>query len=158
MERNHYKLLGKENSSENYCVKFQDPGFFLKINKAQDLLRLSRTIFKFQDFPGICWTCGNPGYSLLKHAFKTKTFCLLFEKKKTFNFTAHRKEAAIPKCSTVWSAVLLRKYSITIDFRMIWWNSPHWLHRSFTTTKKIIIFVNPKHDILYWIQLMAQHH
>ena len=24
LERNHYKLLGKENSSENYCVKFQD--------------------------------------------------------------------------------------------------------------------------------------
>ena len=48
--RTHYKLLGKENSSDKYCVKFQ--GFsriFIKINKSQDFPEHFSNSRTFQD-------------------------------------------------------------------------------------------------------------
>ena len=60
LARTHYKILGKENSSDKYYVKFQD--FSRIFYKNWQLRGLSRTLFKFQDFPGLLTTCGNPAF------------------------------------------------------------------------------------------------
>ena len=50
MARTHYQLIGKENSSDKYCVKFED--FSRIFRKNQQMPVLSRALFKFQDFLG----------------------------------------------------------------------------------------------------------
>ena len=57
LDKNSYKLLGKENSPDRFS-KFQSL-IFIKLNKSQDFEGLSGTLFKFKDFPRLSWTCGS---------------------------------------------------------------------------------------------------
>ena len=76
MAKTHYKPLGKENSSDKYCVIFQD---FSRIFPKK--LTNPRTFQDTFQIPGLSGTCGNHGiwffswpvlfYTLLKYRIRT---------------------------------------------------------------------------------------